>query len=256
MKAKRKWIWLLLLVPVAGVSWQIYDHFRYWPTPAKAGSTIYAEVGYEALRPTLDYLAPGVLYTVEKRGEGFVNLRPTCEVDDGALTNAIQVRRTTDVSSTITRKLSAGIDVPRENWSKLTLNANLEGVQNIKVVYSNSRVELLSTEKIRALRESYLKQASCSAAVEFELEHGYMVCQTDAAIVSDLVYELTRGASNSIAGGGDVGHIIEAATHGATDNSATTKIQGSKMYHAVKLHNSCMLLNKTALQSDQSHSEL
>ena len=183
MKAKRKWIWLLLLVPVAGVSWQIYDHFRYWPTPAKAGSTIYAEVGYEALRPTLDYLAPGVLYTVEKRGEGFVNLRPTCEVDDGALTNAIQVRRTTDVSSTITRKLSAGIDVPRENWSKLTLNANLEGVQNIKVVYSNSRVELLSTEKIRALRESYLKQASCSAAVEFELEHGYMVCQTDAAII-------------------------------------------------------------------------
>ena len=249
MKAKRKLLGLLLLIPLTGVSWQIYNH-----TLPGLATSVFAEAGFLTLRLTLDYHAPGSLYTVASQSEGFVSLRPTCEVDAGELANAIQVRRTTDVSAAIEHKLSAGFKVAPENWSKLGINADLARVQEILVVYSDSKVELLSTEKIRTLRDSYLRRNSCFAAVKYELEQGYEVCQTEAVIVSDLVYEVTRGTRSVF---GLVVEIFGLGGQSTADNSATRIIRGSKMYHAVKLHrsklgNSCILLNTATAQSGQN----
>ena len=249
MKAKRKLLWLLLLIPLTGVSWQIYNH-----TLPGLATSVFAEAGFLTLRLTLDYHAPGSLYTVASQSEGFVSLRPTCEVDAGELANAIQVRRTTDVSAAIEHKLSAGFKVAPENWSKLGINADLARVQEILVVYSDSKVELLSTEKIRTLRDSYLRRNSCFAAVKYELEQGYEVCQTEAVIVSDLVYEVTRGTRSVF---GLVVEIFGLGGQSTADNIATRIIRGSKMYHAVKLHrsklgNSCILLNTATAQSGQN----
>ena len=250
MKAKQKWLWLLLLVPLTGVSWQIYNYnFPAPPTDVNTGTGIFAKAGYKTLRLTMDYHAPGSLYTIDSQSEGFVSLSPICEVDASELANAIQVHRTTDISAAIESKLSAGFKVLPKNWSKLGIKADLTNVQDILAVYSDSRVELLSTEKIRDLRDSYLGRDGCFAAVKELLEHGYDVCQTQAVIVSDLVYEVTRGASSNIGVDGGVENLVVADTQSTGINTRTTKINGSKMYHAVKLHKFCILLNTAPAES-------
>ena len=253
MKAKRKWLWLLLLVPLTGVSWQIYNYTLPEPPPA---TSVFAEAGFLTLRLTMNYHAPGSLYTVDSQSEGFVSLDPTCEVDADELKNAIQVHRTTDVSAAIEHKLSAGFKVAPENWSKLGIEAELAGVQNILAIYSDSKVELLSTEKIRTLRDSYLRRPRCFASVKEMLEGGFEVCQTKAVIVSDLVYEVTRSARSNFRFGVVIDKIFGLGGQSTADNSVTIKSDGSKMYHAVKLHRSklgtCLLLNTATTQTGGS----
>ncbi len=250
MKTKRKW--LLLFVPLLGASWQLYLH-----SPLGSATSVFGEAGYLTLRLTLDHHAPGSLYTVDSQSEGFVSLRPTCEIDDNALTNAIQVYGTADVSAAIENKLSAGFKVAPENWSKLAVNADLTGVQGIQAVYSDSKVELLSTQSILALRENLLNQKGCFAAVMYELEQGYEVCQTEAVIVSDLVYKVTRGERSTFGFDTVIDKILGLGGLSTADNSATETIDGSKMYHAVKLHrsklgNNCNLLEKVVGQNGGS----
>jgi hypothetical protein len=250
MKTKWKWLWLLLLIPVTGVGWQLYNHYVSTPPAAKLATSVFAEAGFLTLRLTLDHHAPGSFYTVDKISGNFINLRPTCEVDTEELAKAIQTHRTTDTYGDIEQKLTAGIAVAPENWGKLGIDADLADVQHIQAVYSDSKVELLSTEKIRILQNDFLMRKSCFAAVKYELEQGYEVCQTEAVIVSDLVFKVTRGTRSGV--GLDLATPAAAKISGrsTTDNSSTSKIAGNKMYHAVKLHRSkqkksCILL-KTA----------
>ena len=250
MKRRLKWLGLLLLVPLAGAALQSYRHFVHkLPGPA---TSVFADAGFLTLRLTLDHHAPGSLYTVEGLSEGFVRLRPTCEVDVASLASAIQSRRTTDISSAIDRKLSAGVKIARKNWTKLGISADLTDAREIRAIYSDSRVELLSTEMIRALRDSFLSREACFDAVKYELEQGYEVCQTEAVIVSDLVYQVSTAASSTFGLETLIETLSSLGGSSEASDSGLSTVRGDKMYHAVKLHRSrrsesCILLNaKTA----------
>ena len=251
MITNMKWLWLLLLIPVTSLSWQVYNHYQPGGPIVEPATGVFAEAGFLTLRLTLDYHAPGSLYTIDKLSDNFVNLHPTCEVDTEELAKAIQIHRTADVSGDIEQKLSAGFTVDPKNWGRLGIKIDLADVQHIQAVYSDSKVELVSTEKFRILRNAYLMRDTCFAAVKYELELGYEVCQTVAVIVSDLVYEVTRGTRSGVGLDLAVVKTPEVGGRSTTDNRSTSKIAGNKMYHAVKLHrsrlkNTCILLNTAA----------
>lgn len=246
MKAKSRWFWLLLSLPLiaglVGAGWFFYA-MRSGPP---AG--LFAQAGYLTLRLVTDYHAPGSIYKVENQSDHQVNLHPTCEIDRVDVANAIQVQRTTNVSEEIERKLSAGYKVAPEHWKKLKLSIDLQGVQDIKAVYANSKVELLSTEKIQILLNSYLNRDGCFAAVKSELEGGFKVCQTEAVIVSDLVYEVTYRAQGSHGFNGTLEGVVGVAGESRIESGRVQRISGDKMYHAVRLHrptagDSCIILN-------------
>ncbi len=258
MSAKRKWTWLLLLFPL-GLGLKIL--YLAWvdpPDPPAPPSTVFKDAGYLTLRMTVDYHAPGSLYAVDEITEdGFVNLRPACNIDRGELERVKEIRRTTDVSVAIAQKLSAGAEVAQENWSRLGFESDLSNTREIRSVFTDSSVELLSTESILRLRDSYLERAACFAAVKTELERGYDVCQTEAVIVSDLVYRVKEGTGGKIGATGVLDRILRFLTFGSFERVVEKTVEGGKMYHAVKLHRprqgtSCILLNRSTAQAGEN----
>jgi len=258
MKSKRTWLWLLLLVPSLGVGVKVLHltWFDQMETSAPP-SNVFADAGFLTLQMTLSYHAPGSLYAINNLSEGFVDLRPACEVDVDELKSVIQTYETTDVSMAVEQKLSAGSKVAPEKWAKLKIDADLTKVQEIWSVFSNSRVQLLSTETIRKLRDSYLSRDECFAAVKDELSRGYDVCQTEAVIVSDLVYEVNNGASGSIGLDALIDRVVGFVISSELDRRAFSRVTGGQMYHAVKLHRprlseSCILLNTAVAQAEEN----
>lgn len=244
MKTGRKWPWLLVgaLVPLAGIIWSLV------PNPGGHPESVFRQAGYLTLRLTTDHHAPGSIYKVENEADGFVNLHPTCEVHESDFAARVREHRTTDISEEIDRKLSAGYKVAPENWKKLKLSGHLEGAQEVKVVYSNSRVLLLSTENMQGLLSDYLQRSGCFEAVRYELNNGYEVCQTEAVIVSDLVYDISYQAQSGFSLDGVIEGVFGAGGQAGSEVRSTRRVAGQKMYHAVKLHRSssqtaCIRLN-------------
>ena len=228
------------------------------PETAGPATSVFADAEFLTLRLTLDHHAPGSLYTVVDQSEGFIRLHPTCEVDAMKWESAIKRYRTIDVSASIERKLSAGIKVAEEKWGQLDIGADLTDVREIKAIYSNSKVERLSTEVIRSLLESFLARKACLDAVEYELKRGFEVCQTEAVIVSDLVYHVSTDASSNFGLETLIEWFLSLSGKSKSSDSKITVFQGDKMYHAVRLHrsragDSCILLNaETARDEAQS----
>jgi len=90
-----------------------------------------------------------------------------------------------------------------------------------------------------------------------ELERGYDVCQTEAVIVSNLVYRIKEGATGSFGLKGVIDAFLRFATTGEIEQLVETKVEGGKMYHAVRLHRpkdrkSCILLNTAVAQAEEN----
>ena len=258
MKLRRTWLWLLLLVPSLGVGGTILHDFSPDPTPVPEQATsVFADAGYLTLRLTSGHHAPGSLYSVEEGSDGFVVLHPTCNVDPDELEEVTQVQRTADVSMAIAQKLAAGSAIEPGKWSVLEFDVDVANTKEIRSVFSNSTIELVNTETILRLRDSYLQRDDCFAAVKTKLAHGYEVCQTEAVIVSDLVYRVKKGASGGLGLKGLIDAVAKFATTGKFEWTIETKVEGGKMYHAVRLHRpkrgkSCILLNTAAVAADDN----
>lgn len=244
MNIKRKWLWLSVcaVVPLIGVV------VPFVTAPGGHPESVFREAGYLTLRLTTDYHAPGSIYKVENESGGFVSLHPTCEVADNDFAGRVIEQRTADFSEAIDRKLSAGYKVAPKNWKKLKLSGHLEGAQEVKAVYSNSRVLLLSTENIQRLLNDYLQRSGCFNAVRYELSNGYNVCQTEAVIVSDLVYDISYQSKGGISLNAIIESLFGAGGNADGEVKSSHRVEGQRMYHAVKLHRgrsqtTCIRLN-------------
>ncbi len=258
MKSRRTWLWLLLLAPSLGLGLKILHDISRGPVPApEHANSVFEDAGYLTLRLTAGRHAPGSLYAVDDRSDGFVVLHPTCNVDPEELEEVTQIQRTADVSLAIAQKLSAGSEIEPGKWNVLELDIDLANTKEIRSVFSNSSIELVNTETILQLRDSYLQRDDCFAAVKSKLADGYHVCQTEAVIVSDLVYRIKEGASGGLGLKGLIDAIAKFATTGKFEWTVETKVEGGKMYHAVRLHRpkhrkSCILLNTAVAQAEDN----
>ena len=197
---------------------------------------VFQQAGYQVLVPHVDQQPPGYFDTVEQSTKSAVSLHRTCNIPYAEIEPLIERTRTVDEQ--ITRKLRAGYEADASVLS-LDGSVNLEGVQQVHVRYENSTIWFLTTENLYKIRNKYLN-GSCEAAIHSDLMKGLSVCQTKKVIVSDIVFEITyeSGTRTRIAAPAEsLSGSISAAGSGSYD------IHGKKMFHAVKLDETCFSLN-------------
>lgn len=206
------------------------------PTPPERPAGVFETAGYQVLVPHVDEQPPGYFDTVEKSTRSSVSLHRTCNIPYADIEPFIERTRTVD--ERITRKLTAGYEA---DASVLAMDGSvsLEGVQRVHVRYENSAIWYLTTESLYRIRDKYL-QGSCEAAIARDLDKGLSVCQTKKVIVSDIVFEVTydSGTQTRIAAPAESLSAGVSAT-----GSGNHDIHGKKMFHAVKLDESCISLN-------------
>ncbi len=222
----------LSIIGAAAIAWIMVDPIK----PQNKG--VFPQAGYRTLVPYVDQLVPGLFDTVENETEHSVSLHPTCELSPSDVETLIRTKAT--VHEVISQTLSAGYDADIKVLPG-GLGLDLSTVQSVKVRYMNSRTWYLTAEGVLEVREKFLR-GSCEAAILSELRKGYRVCQPKSVIVSDVVYEVTYRSGAKA----EVRAPAKDSIRAGGESESGHTISGERMYHAVKLDESCLVLNPEA----------
>jgi hypothetical protein len=177
-----------------------------------------SEQGYwETVSPAESYL-PGIINTIEVKSDGKIAIHPTCEIDPDLLARMTKHSQTVD--RTLEERLNKGFDV--SELIKQLLPIGLEGhkVKKLKLSLQNSSILQITDEELMLVRKEVIK-GSCQEAIEWNINSGAAVCQTRAALMGDLVYDITYEAGVSA-------HEKKAADSTLKENQGKADQMGGK----------------------------
>jgi len=153
-----------------------------------------SEQGYWETVPPAEYYLPGTINTIEVKSNGKVAIYPTCKIDPDLLAKVTLHSHTVDRA--LAEQLNRGFDV--SSRIKEFLPVAIEGHKAVSVTLSlqNSSILQITDEELMLVQREVIKD-SCKEAIETNIRHGARVCQTRAALMGDLVFDLNYAADGS-----------------------------------------------------------
>ena len=188
-----------VLAIVVGVSW-------YFAPMGKnvTLADLLGKEGYWETVPPADYYLPGTINTIEVRSDGRVAIFPTCKVDPEVLSKLTLQSHTIDrtLAERLNKKFAVG------DWIKELLPIELEGdkAKSVNLSLQNSTILQITDEDLLQVQKDVVI-GSCREAIEISINSGATVCQTRAAIMGDIVYDITNEEHGSI-------HVKEPGSSG------------------------------------------
>ena len=152
------------------------------------------EQGYWETAPPAEYYLPGTINTIEVRSNGKVAIYPTCKIDPNLLAKVTLHSHTVDRA--LAERLNRGFDV--SSPIKEFLPFGMEGHKAVSATLSlqNSSILQITDEELMLVQREVIKD-SCKEPIETNIRNGARVCQTRAALMGDLIFDLTYAADGS-----------------------------------------------------------
>ena len=168
-----------------------------------------SEQGYWETIPPAEYYLPGTINTIEVRSNGKIAIYPTCKIDSELLAKMTLHSQTVD--RTLAERLNKRFDV--SDRIKEVMPVGMEGhkARRINLTLQNSKILQITDEELMLVQKEVIK-GSCREAIENNINSGARVCQTRAALMGDLVYDVIYEEGGS-ARGKDTGSTLKVETN-------------------------------------------
>jgi hypothetical protein len=167
------------------------------------------EQGYWETVPPAEYYLPGTINTIEVRSSGKIAIYPTCKIDPELLAKLTLHSQTVD--RTLAERLNKGFDVSDRIKDFLPIGMEGHKARRVNLTLQNSNILQITDEELMLVRKEVIK-GSCREAIENNINSGATVCQTRAALMGDLVYDLIYEEGGS-AGMKGTGSTIKVETN-------------------------------------------
>lgn len=214
------------------------------PSPPPTKTITIGEVlkkwGYLEIRPAANQNGPGILSTLDTRGDDYVMLHPTCNMDRKEVSSKWDISDTTDsdLKNTLNARFKLGAD--------LLASIGLSGgaVSDIEVKFENTKILTMTDESRRALESEYVKGACLDAIKAITVVDRLCVTQPFSAVQTDVNYHVTftrniaAEAKTKILG--DISGVL--STGGRAENG--DDIVGKGLFVGLKLSNSCIVFDE------------
>jgi hypothetical protein len=153
-----------------------------------------SEYGYWETAPPADFYLPGTINTIEVGSNGKIAIYPTCNIDPQTLAKITLHSHTID--RTLAERLNKGFNLSGRIKDFLPVGVDARKAKGVNLSLQNSTLLQITEEELILVQRQVIKDA-CQEAIELSIKSGARVCQTRAALMGDLVYDIVYGETGS-----------------------------------------------------------
>jgi len=200
-----------------------------------AFQNLLGEYGYWETAPPADFYLPGTINTVEVRSNGKVAIYPTCNIDPQTLAKITLHSRTID--RTLAERLNKGFNLSGRLKDFLPVGVDAHKAKGVNLSLQNSTLLQITEEELLLVQREIIKDA-CQEAIEISIKSGARVCQTRAALMGDVVYDIVYDKGGS-AGTNNDGPTVKVDSNGENSD----RIVGKGLIYGVSFAQGGILYN-------------
>ena len=177
------------------------------------------EYGYWETAPPADFYLPGTINTIEVGSSGKIAIYPTCNIDPQTLAKITLHSHTID--QTLAERLNKGFNLSGRIKDFLPVGVDAHKAKTVNLSLQNSTLLQITEEELIQVQRAIIKDA-CQEAIEISIKSGARVCQTRAALMGDLVYDIVYNDSGS-ARTNNAGPTVKVDTDGENSDRVVGK---------------------------------
>jgi hypothetical protein len=180
---------------------------------------VLGEYGYWETAPPADFYLPGTINTIEVTSNGKIAIYPTCNIDPQTLAKVTLHSHTID--RTLAERLNKGFNLSGRIKDFLPVGVDAHKAKGVNLSLQNSILLQITEEELILVQRQIIKDA-CQEAIEISIKSGARVCQTRAALMGDLVYDMVYYDSGS-ARTNNTGPTVKVDTDGENSDRVVGK---------------------------------
>jgi hypothetical protein len=226
------------VVVVTAVGGVIYWLVKVNNPPITTSSLLEAQ-GYIEVVPPSNFYGPGTINTIETLSGGKFSLHPTCNIDPSLISKTTIESRTIDYS--LNQALSKHFDISAKIKNLLS-SASQAQAKNIDISFRNVSILMMSDESLWNLRRQLITN-ECQEAIALNIQHGGIVCQTEAVIKADVVYDISYNEKLNVEDLAKLTKEIAQKLQLEADSHGGNSITGKGLFYGIRLDQNGIILN-------------
>jgi hypothetical protein len=233
--------WVKTRLLVLGAVAIVASGFFWWKVLfGETPEPIFGRLGYLEMVPPSNFSGPGTINTIEVTSDKKLNLLPTCETNEQALSGMVKASATVDI--TVVQKLNKSYDISSQIKSVISEISDSR-VKDIFIELKNVKILFISDDHLLELQEKFINEERCQKAIEWNLRNNTTVCQTKSVLEADIVYRIAYKEHVSVSDRENVTRNVAAKFQGGIQAVQEDQILGKGLFFGVRLVPHGILLN-------------
>ena len=215
-----------------------------WPTGENVAD-IMKPFGYLEMVPPSNLHGPGTINTIEVVSDNKITLHPTCEIDAQILANLTQESHTVDHS--LLQKLNKRLNISAQLKKIISSEIADNQAKDVFISFKDVKILTMSDESLHELEKKLISE-NCQEVIVRNIQHGGIVCQTQAVLEADVIYKIVYKDNVSVSERGKLTANVASKFQIDAAQDRVDEIIGKRLFYGVRLAPYGILLNRPDAQ--------